>query len=611
MNFSISTTGVCTPDQAGTGTDVIQLSKLTGPLLIDPSLNISGGRIYFSTNSIAITSATEPTLTTSTHYVDWVEFALTGSSNQLVVNTTQVDQFGFPITLTVNPPDANFGATAGIVPGLSRSQLIDQYKASLPAGSPYLDTLLPAGTGQPDYRILSPNQAIVKNPSSLLNSAFDATVDAFFKYYSTHSLYLDSVGAYPYVGKVTTVQTQDINGTTQTYTVLAFNFATNGPINAGLGPPPANQQGPFYIYYPFFTDPSGNPFNYSPSDTLSFAAKPPPSWWNLALPNNVGTLNPQESPSQMVFAGNGIFADGLWQYNQPIPGARANILGNLENQVDVALNRGFATSWFTLTGNIGASGTPTNGLYTSTITLSGTYTDQNTPNTTANLHVGMNVLSFAAGIPLTISSITNSTTFQVTSPLAILAENPLYLTFANLYPPGGTWNAYGHFFHEPTISIGGRAYALSFDDQGGFSTTLTSNWTSTPTQATITLGPWSNGSTSTPTNLQIVSPPQSGVAGAQTIVIAVLGAGNAPVKAPNLNILVKFKGPGSPPSITVPVSPTTGLATFALPTFTTPGTYQIFVSLNGSSIPSQISDPFTIYPSTSLKLSPPSSWRYR
>src|SRR5262249_2882260 len=130
--------------------------------------------------------------------------------------------------------------------------------------------------------------------------------------------------------------------------------------------------------------------------------------------------------------------------------------------------------------------------YSSKVTLGSTfYADQDQPNNTSRLHKGMSVISLAASIPMVITDISNDgTTFTVSSQQPILAFNLLYLTFADLYPAGGTWNAYGNSFNRPTASIGGRAHALSFDAQGGFSPTLPPNWTATPTTGTITLGPW-------------------------------------------------------------------------------------------------------------------------
>lgn len=488
-NFYVDQAGIATFNDSTKGKGVFKLSYLQNSIIyIDASLDASAGRLYISTDSAMVTSGSEPDVVTSDFYFDWVEFSVVGSSKKLVANTTQVDQFGFPIQLTISPPDTNFGATAGsVVNGIDRSSIIHQFSTSL--SSEYKDCLYPVSGSNGDYyRIMSPNQAIVKKPASTLTSKFNQVIDDFFTHYSSHKLYLNSDSAYPYVGEVTTVKAKDQNGTSHDYPVLQFKFADHAPINPGIPVTPPSGKGPYNIYYPFFKT------NNTPSTHSSFNGKPlppPPAWWYDTITGK-GTLTPTESPSQMVFAGNGIFADTFWQLGVSGVTSQTDLLGNLENQINVALNRGHANTWFTLVGSI-APGTkdPATGHYKTTLSLSKkTYTQQNLPNTTASVTVGMQAISYAAAIPLTVSKVIDATTLELTSPVPILAYNPLYVTFASFYPSGETWNEYGHFFHQDTISIEGRAYALSFDDQGGFSSTLTSLWTTAPSTLEILLGNW-------------------------------------------------------------------------------------------------------------------------
>ncbi|MET1253570.1 hypothetical protein [Aliikangiella maris] len=475
------------------------------------------------------------------------------------------------LELNINPPDPNYGARAGVY--MDRTSLITSFKNAL--STPYHDCLLANSDSTDYFRILSPNQAIVKNPDSELTQTFITSIDKFFSHFSQTiawqeqygvamydeanwenefsrqsnmtaesakiyaedhpeinfffivnepmslpkhgnfspgdavffsgvawpgsapmadiyhkqrpALYLSSDRAYPYRASVTYVKQTDQQGDSHIYPVLQFNFAANAPINLGNAVCPPEGNGPYNIYYPFFT--TNNPQGHTSFDEQ--ALLPPPNWWFEK--QNGGLLNPQESPSQMIFASSGIFSDGFWQLNTSVPTPQSRVLGNLQNQLDVAFNRGHAVSWFTLVGRISSSGDrdTTTGLFTSTVTLSQqTCTDQNKPNSTANLKVGMQVISFASNIPLKIKSIVDDRHFTVTSHHPIKAQNSLYLTFANFYPAGGTWNQYGKFFHESEISIDGRAYALSYDDQGGFSSTLTSNWSDSPSELTITLVSW-------------------------------------------------------------------------------------------------------------------------
>jgi Ca2+-binding RTX toxin-like protein len=85
-------------------------------------------------------------------------------------------------------------------------------------------------------------------------------------------------------------------------------------------------------------------------------------------------------------------------------------------------------------------------------------------------------------------------TFTVTSPLPIPPTAPDLLTFSQFYPEGGTWSAFAAFLHNNagySVMIDGRAYALPFDDQGGFSSDLNAaTSTAAPATITITMGAW-------------------------------------------------------------------------------------------------------------------------
>ena len=494
-----ASTGVCTAGTAGDVATPIQFSTLTGKALkLDPSEQMASGRLYFSSSNTAIPSG-GPSITDCPDYFDWLEFTLNGpsaTSKQLVINTTQVDQFGFPITISgMSPADPVYGSTAGSKASATRSSIISGF-GKLPTA--YKDCLMPntADTKLPDLRILSPGNAIVQNSSSDLATAFDKVLKKFFQQapYEPKSgelsvrtpVYIDSVGGYPYVGILTTVSEKGTDGKTHTYPVLQFTYAdtTEAPNPLGIPTPPPSGKGPYNIYFPFF------------NTNTDSAYPPPPYWWKSEFGPKKSSLPDSSTPSQMVFSANGAFADNAFQCSA---GAfyttlQQQIIGNLENQLNVAFNRGYADSikWITLTGSIAPSGSSKNndGLYESTVTLNTAFLAQDLPNTTTNLRVGMQVLSYASSQPLEISALSTDTTFTVTSVKEILPQNPQYLAFSNFYEGIEAENSYAEFFHQPAVSIGGRAYAMPFDDQGGFSSTLTSNWTTTPTALTITLGAW-------------------------------------------------------------------------------------------------------------------------
>lgn len=494
-------TGICTAGAAGGKAIPVQCSTLTGNTLkLDAATQMVSGRLYFSSSNTVI-SAGGPSITSCPDYFDWLEFTLNGpslSSKQFVINTTQVDQFGFPITLSkLTPADPAFGSTAGCAKSATRSSIFTAF-GKLPTA--YADCLLANTVAtEPPLRILSPANAIVNNTTSKLASTFNDVLKRFFQQppYEPKPgqlvvrtpVYIDSVAGYPYIGLLTKVSEMGTDGKMHNYPVLQFNYAgaTEAPNPLGIETPPASGTGPYNIYFPFFNTNSES----------SFPA--PPYWWKSAAGSQGGSLPEASTASQMVFAANGVFADNAFQFSGPqtyYSAIQQQIIGNLENQLNVAFNRGFANSikWITLTGSIASSSEPKNsaGLYETTVTLGEAFLAQDLPNANINLSVGMEVFSYASSQPLKISEIPNpnGTTFTVTSEKEILAQNPQYLSFSYFYEGIEAENSYAKFFHQASVSIDGRAYAMPFDDQGGFSSTLTSNWTTTPTTLTITLGPW-------------------------------------------------------------------------------------------------------------------------
>jgi len=179
-----------------------------------------------------------------------------------------------------------------------------------------------------------------------------------------------------------------------------------------------------------------------------------------------------------------VFADNT---QQPLiaPNSSA-VLGAIENVVVTALERGYATTWKFLQGGI-TPGTPAT---TATVSLSG-------GGTTAGLVDQMDMASFQiANIPMTASIPAGAavSSFSVSSPLDILPTTPDLLTFSQFYPAGGTWSAFANFLHDPAVTIDGRAYALPFDDQGGFSSDLNAvTSVASPASVLVTLGPWAPG----------------------------------------------------------------------------------------------------------------------
>jgi hypothetical protein len=152
--------------------------------------------------------------------------------------------------------------------------------------------------------------------------------------------------------------------------------------------------------------------------------------------------------------------------------------------VVTALARGYGTTWqfadatsFTIQSNTQA-----------TFVLSNLTGLNLIPNQTY-------VSSFQIGLPMLITEVNTATstiTVETTASFSRIGaiRLPELLTFFVPYQSGQIFSPYAAFFHNAlghTITIDGRAYALPFDDQGGFSTDLNSAANST---ITVTLNPW-------------------------------------------------------------------------------------------------------------------------
>ena len=100
----------------------------------------------------------------TTQPYDFVEFTLvqpgiSGTSPGLFINTSQVDQIGFPITVNGPPVAGGPGQSVGVAPGVTRAQLIDAFQdyVNLKPGGSTFASLVTGPTTQP-YRITSPSK---------------------------------------------------------------------------------------------------------------------------------------------------------------------------------------------------------------------------------------------------------------------------------------------------------------------------------------------------------------------------------------------------------------------------------------------------------------------
>ena len=343
-NFSTLSNGAALPSfsvAATGGTTTISL----------PYMPIYSARIYFFAGSSTPLSAADqgsgqwavnqPAPATYQGIYDYFEVSLNanGVNNTtsppnlqylptFTIDTTQVDQFGVPMTLS---GDSNNGAstthlTSGVTDStnVARDAVINQFSALHPTGSdPYSELVIPASAqsqGLP-LRILNPGKVNIANTDAL-GYLFDATLKQLFET-GSGNLSL-TIGSDTYTSSPTTVSAYGSDNAMHTYNVLKFT-------GTGI-------TGTAYVYEPFYStnapaSPATSPVDYS-------TRPPAPKWLTSS----------SETSGQMVFGNDGVFTD---YGTQLLPGSTsatydagtATILANLENQIVSALNRGIATKY--------------------------------------------------------------------------------------------------------------------------------------------------------------------------------------------------------------------------------------------------------------------------
>ncbi|HVX62386.1 MAG TPA: beta-1,3-glucanase family protein, partial [Pirellulales bacterium] len=356
VNFKDYTNGT---ENAGHGTNSalpdFQAAASGTTTIAVPYMPINSGRIYFfvgptgltsplttQDNGSGVWSVVQPSSGSADYIYDFFEVnldangsAAAGAPNpdlaKMTIDTTQVDQFGIPMTLTGDSNDTvtTTSYSAGVTDStdVARNQIINAFSSQYPPGNLYNQLIVgPSAQSQGlPLRIVNPADADITT-SSELGYVFDSVIKTLFETGTTSLTLHSNKDGTDYTGTRTTHTETDINGHTQTYNVLQFTNGTNT----------------FYIYEPFF---STNAPSSSSLSSVSYASAPPPPSWLLHQKS--------ETAGQMVFANNGVFADYA---NQPggLTATQQGILGDLENQVVAALNRGVAlldSSQWQVTGN--------------------------------------------------------------------------------------------------------------------------------------------------------------------------------------------------------------------------------------------------------------------
>jgi hypothetical protein len=156
--YTINTDGTLTAAGTG-GATPTALSAITstvnGRTTITTETYLDSARLYFTTSS---TMTTQPPAGGNDFYYDYVEPSF--SASKLNVDTSQVDQFGMPITIQVIPNDPAHSAGSGVNSGITRQQIIEKFKEEMVGPfATYQDCVTEVG-GDPLHQILAPQHVI-------------------------------------------------------------------------------------------------------------------------------------------------------------------------------------------------------------------------------------------------------------------------------------------------------------------------------------------------------------------------------------------------------------------------------------------------------------------
>lgn len=162
---------------------------------------------------------------------DWYEFTYQYDGVPFGANTTQVDQFGLPMSFTVDQASSGFSGTRGIA--ATRSQVFAAYQNSVPAAFQSLVVL--DSHGNP-LRIASPRSI---QPGTLAHY-LDEPITDFWNKYQSQTFTFTSPGVYTVTGQVNadnkfayTVTALNPAGVSGSYVMdkptTAEVFAGNGP----------------------------------------------------------------------------------------------------------------------------------------------------------------------------------------------------------------------------------------------------------------------------------------------------------------------------------------------------------------------------------------------
>ncbi|MFI6144911.1 glycoside hydrolase family 64 protein [Streptomyces sp. NPDC051109] len=183
----LSKNGVDYPDMSFT------LAQVGGT--VPSPASIRGGRIYVSLGSPVYFPVSpddqgwggpdlrNPRDPNTDVYYDWYEYTYVRGQVAFGGNTTQVDQFGFPMTSRLRQTSSGYDTTRGI--DRTRAEVMQQYAASVGAAFKPL---------QNGHRIVAPHSSELFLAGGAQQNHLTAAIDQAWAYYTTHPFTLTRHG---------------------------------------------------------------------------------------------------------------------------------------------------------------------------------------------------------------------------------------------------------------------------------------------------------------------------------------------------------------------------------------------------------------------------------
>jgi hypothetical protein len=378
----------------------------TGPsafhkIYFEPSQAIIGARVYFF---VVPKGQAPPSFAFGTQPADppanqnlytYVEITNPGNGTRPTIDVSTVDGFSFPATLTLNNKLGEVGQPTASQ-HVNRQTIISEYSkfmAAAAGGGMYTVLELPKGpsaAGQsegllnPYFYLKEPGTgtSLPKNITSPLNTVFDSALNTLFgtkgwslaatfkgtntNYAATPGIYQYGTRTNPYTGSALMLPGLQLQGGGNTFTVFnpvgvnQFLGADGQPITATSVTGALNQitltnapasgvlERGMYVFGSGFEQANGAATNFitdistsgsQTTVTLKNVLAGPVTNVQVVFSRVPDLSIMQLTTGEMVFGNTGFFADA---HLQGLVGDAADTLGNLENQIVSAFNRGVA-----------------------------------------------------------------------------------------------------------------------------------------------------------------------------------------------------------------------------------------------------------------------------